>query len=409
MYYNLLIIRWRKNRVMKNKAVILGSNYYIGLSIIRCLGKEGIYTVAMDYSKENTYGADSKYLKEQIIVPHYKKQEEELVRFMVNFAKKEKVKPVLYPSGDPYVEFIDRNFDALKEGYLFPMDVKGKWTDIMMKDTLETLAVKYGMPIPESVELNDSDIFDKVDKIVGYPCILKPTESTMFVAKFRVKNFIVNNREELLKYRDIILESSLDGVIQRIIPGFDDHMYTYDAYLDRNSDVTHWMTCQKHRQFPINFGASVYTEQRLVPELHEISRDFFKAIGYKGFGEIEYKKDSTTGKFYLIEINTRTTNLNSLLDKAGINFPLLAYREMIGEKIEKDMKTYDSNIHFRYLYEDLLAIREYVRAGQLSRMDIMKSLFRKKAPAIFSFSDVRPALGFLSMVFGKVKKRSHRG
>ena len=393
---------------MKNKAVILGSNYYIGLSIIRCLGKEGIHTVAMDYSKENTYGAESRFLKEQIIVPHYKKNEKELLKFMVDYAKKEKEKPVLFPSGDPYVEFIDRNFDALKEGYLFPMDVKGKWTDIMMKDTLEKLATKYGMPIPESVELNDPMIFEKVDKNIGYPCILKPTESTMFVAKFRVKNFILNNKEELEKYRKTIQENGLDGVIQRIIPGFDDHMYTYDAYLDVNSEVTHWMTCQKHRQFPINFGASVYTEQRLVPELHEMSRKFYKEIGYKGFGEIEYKKDEKTGKYYLIEINTRTTNLNSLLEKAGVNFPLLAYKEMTGEKIKKENKTYDSRFYFRYLYEDLLAIREYVRAGQLTKMEIFKSLFRRKAPAILSFKDPKPGLGFLKMVYGKVRKRSKR-
>lgn len=391
---------------MKNKAVILGSNYYIGLSIIRCLGREGVHTVAMDYSKENTYGADSKYLTEQIIVPHYKEKEKELLRFMVDYGRKEKEKPVLFPSGDPYVEFIDRNFDELKEVYLFPMDVKGKWTDAMMKDTLERLAVKYGMPIPESVELGDPDIEEKVDRIIGYPCILKPTESTMFVAKFRVKNFILNNSEELRKYIGIIKENGLDGVIQRIIPGFDDHMYTYDAYLNKDSDVTHWMTCQKHRQFPINFGASVYTEQRLVPELHEMSRRFFKEIGYKGFGEIEYKKDAKTGDFYMIEINTRTTNLNCLLDKAGINFPMLAYREMTGEKIVIDNRTYDSKIHFRYLYEDLLAIREYVRAGQLTRGSIIKSLFRKKAPAIFSWDDLKPGFGFLSMVYGKVRKRS---
>jgi predicted ATP-grasp superfamily ATP-dependent carboligase len=393
---------------MKNKAVILGSNYYIGLSIIRCLGKEGIHTVAMDYARENTYGADSRYLKEQMIVPHYKKNEQQLLQFMVDYAKKEKEKPVLYPSGDPYVEFIDRNFDALKEWYLFPMDVKGKWTDIMMKDTLEKLAVKYGMPIPESVELNDPAIFEKVERSIGYPCILKPTESTMFVAKFRVKNFILHSSEELTKYRGIIQESGLDGVVQRIIPGFDDHMYTYDAYLDRNSEVTHWMTCQKHRQFPINFGASVYTEQRLVPELHEMSREFYRNIGYKGFGEIEYKKDETTGKYYLIEINTRTTNLNSLLEKAGVNFPLLAYKEMTGETIEKENRTYDTRIHFRYLYEDLLAIREYVRAGQLTKGQIMKSLFRRKAPAIWSFTDPKPAFGFLKMVYGKVRKRSGR-
>ena len=31
-----------------NKAVVLGCNYYIGLSVIRCLGVEGVHVVACD-------------------------------------------------------------------------------------------------------------------------------------------------------------------------------------------------------------------------------------------------------------------------------------------------------------------------------------------------------------------------
>ena len=62
--------------------------------------------------------------------------------------------------------------------------------------------------------------------------------------------------------------------MQRIIPGFDDHMYTFDAYMNQEGKVTHWVTCQKFRQYPINFGASVYTGQRYVPELYELGRHF---------------------------------------------------------------------------------------------------------------------------------------
>ncbi len=44
-------------------------------------------------------------------------------------------------------------------------------------------------------------------------------------------------------------EANLDVVVQRIIPGFDDHMYTFDAYLDQNSKVSHWITCQNCDNF----------------------------------------------------------------------------------------------------------------------------------------------------------------
>ena len=72
-----------------------------------------------------------------------------------------------------------------------------------------------------------------------------------------------------------------------------------------------------------------------------------------------------TGKYYLIEINARTTNLNSLLFKAGVNMPYIAYRELIGKPLEPYAVTHDTNLVFWYAYEDLLAVRGYLKTGQL--------------------------------------------
>src|SRR5699024_12339549 len=99
----------------------------------------------------------------------------------------------------------------------------------------------------------------------------------------------------------------------RMNRGFSYHFHTYYAYLNLHNKVTHWMTCQKLIQFPINFGASFYTIQRYVPELYDLCANFLEAIKFKGFAEIEFKKDAETGQFYLIEINARITSLNEML------------------------------------------------------------------------------------------------
>ena len=319
---------------MANKAVVLGTNYYIGLSIIRCLGSKGIYTVAMDYEEKNTYGAKSKFLREQIIVPHYKNEPEKLVDYLIEYSKKQDLKPVLFPSADQYVEFIDANLNTLREYYLMPMDQEGLWTDVIDKEALYKMATKHGVKVPETLDPSDIDFEKKLMAEVGFPCIVKPSDSPAFVARFRRKIFLCNNRLELDEALKKSKEAQLEVMVQRIIPGFDDHMYTFDGYMDQDSNVTHWTTCQKQRQYPINFGASVYTKQRYVPELYEISAPFFKAIGYKGFGEIEFKKDSETGDYYFIEINARTTNFNAMLEKVGLNFPYICYMEMTGNKLD---------------------------------------------------------------------------
>ena len=390
---------------MKNKAVILGANYYISLSLIRCLGRENIHTVAVDYNPKLAYSSKSKYLKEFLIAPHYKKDEKEYLKFLIEYGTRQDVKPVLFPSADPYVEFIDKNLDELKKYYLIAMTEKGLWQRTMDKISLYEMAKKYSFPVPETIDPDDKNFEEKLNSSIGYPCIIKPTDSPSFASKFRVKTFKCNNLNEVKEGLKKSKEKDEKVFVQRIITGFDDHMYTFDFHADQNSNVTHWVTCQKLRQYPINFGASVYTKQKYVQELYDLGAPFIKQIGYKGFGEIEFKKDSKTGKFYLIEINVRTTTLNVLLNKCGVNFPLVAYNELIGLDIgEKSVKE-DKEIAFRYLYEDIFAIKHYIKAGQLTKKEVRESLKLKKAPAILDFDDLKPGFSFLGIILKKIKSK----
>ncbi len=387
---------------MKNKAVVLGANYYIGLSIIRCLGREGVHVVAIDYDTKGTYGFKSKYLKERIIAPDCKEDPEGLLNFLIDYAKQQELPPVLYPSADGYVEFIDQNLDILREYYLITQTEQGLWTSVIDKGQLYEMAEEYGLAYPETLNVDDPDLEAKVERDIKFPCLVKPTDSPSFVSHFRKKLFKVYNMEELRDAIDQSREANLEVVVQRIIPGFDDHMYTFDAYLNQDSKVTHWTTCQKLRQFPINFGASVYIIQKSVPELYPIGSKFLEDIGFKGFAEIEFKKDSETGKYYLIEINARTTNFNEMLNKVGLNMPYLAYQELTGELPEPYAIEEDTNTAFWYMYEDILATRAYIKTGQLKLGEVLKTLKRPRVGAMWNPKDPKPALMFFGMKLKRV-------
>lgn len=383
------------------KAVVLGTNYYIGLAIVRGLGSEGVHVVAVDYSHEQCYGSKSKYISEKLIAPHYKNDEQGLVDYLIEYASKEKEKPLLMPSADPYVEFIDKHLDELKAYYHINMTEQGLWSNLMDKDYLHKVCTDLGVMVPEIVRTTDPDYLGRVEKELGFPCIVKPIDSPSFVSVFRNKMFKCFTLEAVEASVKKANDKDLEVFVQRIIPGFDDHVCTYDAYMNQNSDVTHWMTCQKLRQYPINFGASVFTKQKHIPELEKIGTPLFKKLGYKGFAEIEFKKDAVTGDYYLIEINVRTTNLDALLYKCGINFPYLAYEECQGVAIGQKTVTKESGIIFQYLFEDILACRGYIKTKQLTTGAVLKSLFVRKAGAIWSWKDPMPGIDF---TLSKVKK-----
>lgn len=387
---------------------MLGNNYYMGLSSIRGLGKHGIHTVAMDYSMDGQYGAKSKHCSEIAIVPHYKEEPEAFIDALINYGRIQEEKPVLIPCHDSYLEVIDEHLDKIKEYYLIPQTKQGLYTEVMDKGSLHQLALEHGMRVPETVHMDDERFEERIEEEIKFPCLVKPVDSPTFVAKFRRKLFKVYDKKELNEAINRAKESDIEVIVQRMIPGFDDHMYTFDAYLNQDAKVTHWMTCQKLRQYPINFGASVYTVQRHVPELYDLGARFLEAIQFKGFAEIEFKKDAETGEFYLIEINARITNLNELLYKAGLNFPYITYRELIGQPLEPSSVEKSTDIAFLYAYEDLLAIKDYKKTNQLGLSDVAKTYFRPKAYAIWSWDDPKPGLSYGKQILSKVVKKVTR-
>lgn len=374
----------------ETKAVVLGTNDFLGLSIIRCLGREGIPVVAVDYDESDAFPLKSKYVSETLIGPYYKDRPEELKDFLIDYGKKQELKPVLIPNSDVYAAFTDTYLDELKEFYLINMTEQGLWTDLIDKDTFYQLADKHNVRYPKTFSADRDDILESVESEIGYPCLLKPVNSKPFVAKFGIKLFKVHNLAELKERLKVTNEANIDMVIQQLIEGFDNQMYMFDAYLDQDSKVTHWMTAQKQRQYPINYGASVYAVQKYVPELYDIGARFLEEVGYKGFGELEFKKDSKTGEFYVIEMNARMTSFNAMIDRVGLNMPLITYLELTGQPIGSKAIEEDTGEAFKNLFQDKVASRHYMKAKQLTLGEVMKKHHKNVTGSVWANDDLRP-------------------
>lgn len=382
----------------KYKALVLGGNYYIGLSAIRCLGRKGVWTAASDYDKKRAFAFRSRYCREQLLLPHYN-MEDEFIAALVEYGQHQDYKPLLIPTADAYAAVLDRCCDQLKEHFLLPNPRPRFFEEIMDKERLHALAIRHQVAVPESLPPDEAG---RVEKELGFPCLVKPLNSPEFVKAFRVKMFVASNRRELDQALEQCSRLGIEVLIQRIIPGFDDCMHTYDAYVDQQGQVTHWLTCRKQRQYPINYGASVYTRQEYIPRLHAIGEPFLEAIGYRGFAEIEFKYDRERDRYYLIEINVRLSNLNVLLERAGLNFPWILYRDLTGSPLPPQAVTRNTGLHFWFAREDVFALRDYIRAGQLGLGSALGSLFRRIVPAIWEWRDPVPSLAYAGLMLRRL-------
>ena len=379
----------------KNKAVVLGTNYYIGLAVVRSLGKKGVHVVSVNHNGFNYYGK-SRYVKEALIAPHYKTHSEACLSFLINYAKNQEEKPVLFATADPWVEFIDKYFHELKEYYLFPMDRKGLLTDLMDKYKLLEFAKKYGVLMPETIESTEDNIYERVAKEIKYPCIFKPKDSPTFVNMYREKAFFINNERELKKALEKTRADRIECFVQRIIPGPEENNYNFDCYMNQKGKIAYYTTEYKIRQWPINFGASTVAQQKWIPEAANLAMPFLQALRFKGFVEIEMKRDSENDKIYMVEVNVRFVNFTQMHVEIGMDTPYLTYSEMVGEDIGEKKIDYDTGARWRYLYEDIPAMREYVATGQKQREEIIEeNRYKNVIPSTWSKDDPWPGIKFV--------------
>jgi len=394
--------------VEKHRAVVLGSNYYIGLSTIRCLGKKGVPVTVVDYHKPTAYGSYSKYVDESLIGPYCKEDPEGFIEFLMEYGKTQEKPPVLIPTADPYVEIVDRHWDQLKTVYLLPDLPQGYLSRVVDKQGLFEILSEKGILVPETIESGAENLKERVEKELGYPCVVKPVDSHSFVKTFRLKLFKVFNEQELEERIKRAEDAGLKVVVQRIIEGPDTNKYTFDAYVDSKGKVTHCTTFHLLRLYPNDYGASVYTEHRYTEEIFDYGKKILEDIGFRGFAELEFKKDEKNGQFYLMEINVRIVNFNVLLEKIGLNIPFILYSDLTGNPLPPMEIRETKNRVFHYLYEDIWAIRGYLKTKTRTFGEIVKSLGRPKAPAIFDRHDLIPVFAYLRMMGGKGAKKIFR-
>ncbi|MHB8836873.1 MAG: hypothetical protein ACYC9Y_14375 [Candidatus Methylomirabilia bacterium] len=120
-------------------------------------------------------------------------------------------------------------------------------------------------------------------------------------------------------------------VIQEYIPGGADAMRTVLLLFDRDGGVLAHFTMRKIRQWPPSGGVTalgVSTDDR---GLVESVLPFFRRRPWRGFAEVECKRDERDGVLKLIEINPRPTAYAGFPAACGLDLLALAARAALGE------------------------------------------------------------------------------
>jgi len=370
-------------------AVVLGL-FDTGLAVVRSLAREGVDVVGYD-SDRKMPGFRSRYCR-TAVCPDPIEEPERLRDFLVAGARSLGRPAVLYPASDAFTLFLSRYRQDLSEHYRFALSCNDVVEAAVDKRKQHAMARRAGMKQPAAFFPRDLAEVETGARAIEYPAFVKPYVSHLWHRRFgEIKGFKVYSPGDLVSRFRQIAPTGLRVMVQSIVPGPTTNLIKVSVYVGRAGAVLALFTHYKIRQYPPEFGTGSLVASMALPELAELGLRFYERIGYRGIGDLEFKKDARDGLPRLIELNPRFWQQNALATRCGINFPLIEYLDLTDQAPEPQTE-FREKVKWFDLGMDFLSFYEHARRDGLSLAGWLRSIRGTECFARFAWDDIRPAI-----------------
>lgn len=372
------------------------------LAIARSLGRRGI---AVDLSAEDTCIAlQSRYARNAYVYRDRKDAKPFWRHLLIEGGAPQLHGHMVLACSDDGIEFLAEHASLLRHRYVLDRNRPELQLAMLDKQKTMELARATGCPVPNFWPIGNHAELEAARAQVAFPAVLKPIHSHVFQRLFDRKLFILNSLRELDDAASQAFENRVSMLLCEMVPGPDDLLSSYYTYIDEQGRSLFSFTKRIIRRFPVNRGLACYHVTEWLPETAAAGEKFFRGIGFRGLGNVEFKRELPGGALKLIECNARFTAAQELLVRAGVDTAYLVYCHLTGQPLPR-LEQHKQQVRLWYPERDFNAFRELRRAGQLTTVDWLSSIAHPKVMPHQSLADPLPMAVHL---WRRVRDHLHR-
>ncbi len=379
------------------QTVIVVYSHIVGLAVIRALGRLGIPLVVLHYLPVE-FGYASKYVSRHFRISAPTVNEETFISEILSLAD-HYAGALLVPTDDFTVVALAKNKDRLEKHFRVAVEDWSLVRRTIEKQSTYKLAEELGIACPKTSLCETADAVEKLMPEFRFPCLIKPCQGHQFFDLFRRKVLVIKDPSELRAKAQELFELKINFLLQEIIPGEACEGVNYNSYFVGGEPVAEF-TAEKVRVDPPFFGSPRVIVSKRIPQIIEPGRRLLKALNYRGFSNVEFKRDVRDGIYKLMEINPRPNLSGSLAVACGINFPWIMYRDLVdGEKEYKS--NFRENVYWIDLTKDVMRFFVSRKREGYSIAEYLKPYLHKN---VFAILDSRDPLPFLKRCLNLLKE-----
>jgi predicted ATP-grasp superfamily ATP-dependent carboligase len=368
------------------------------LNLLRCLAGRGIHSTVVAWDRREPT-LRSRFAEQTFVIAPPSEPDRALAD-LEQIASGFDERPILYFGQDSLLLLVSRARERLERRYRFSLPSADLVEMLVDKAQFADLARRNELPIPESVR--SDELLDARDLLTRLPLpfAFKPNvhigwlDRRAATDRMPRKALRADTKGQAVSLYD---ELSRQGpfVVQHWVDGGEDAVLSFHAYVDARSRMLGWFVGRKIRTYPKEAGVSTYLELVHDFEVARLGFDIVKRLGVVGPLKIDFKRDATTGRLYVLELNARFTLWCYLGMVCGVNLPALAYADLLGLPVP-DPTLYRTDIRWLSFPNDLRTfLRSYRPSKALGLFDWLASYRSKKVYDVFSWSDPAPSAASL--------------
>lgn len=371
------------------------------LSLLRHFGRRGI-RVSLS-SPKDCWGRYSRYCSKFYPIESLDTAHEAWSDLLCNEADQQLRGHIIIPCSDSAIEFVAYNHQKLVPHYILDDAMPEQRLAMLDKRRTLELARAVGNDTSNFWMFPSSSDYRAVRDEITFPVMVKPVHSHKFTRVFGRKLFIIESDfDEMLEKVELAKRHGIDVMVMEMVPGPDDLLSSYYTYIDADGNHLFQFTKRVFRRHPVNRGGACYHITEWLPETAEQGRKFFDGIGFRGMGNIEFKRDLRDGKLKVIEVNARFTAAQELLVQSGMPSDLILYCHLTGQSLPEVIE-YEQMLRFWYPLRDFLAFLELRKRGELTLLGWLQSTlpYRQVLP-LFDLSDPLPVVHVMANSVRKI-------
>lgn len=370
--------------------VVLDAWWVNGLGVIHGLAAAGLRSLAIS-PRSSGIGLHSRFTV-GLVCPDPAVEEDAFIDFMAELGRLLPGKGVLLVTDDTCMLALARGRDRLEPYYIYSFPELEPLLHMMDKwEQYRHAEEDCQVPIPRTLQLDSAADLDRWPDD-AYPAILKGRLGKAFSRSSGRQVIEVQNRAGLAGAYQKYAGNSL--ILQEIIPGGDDLLYTLGSYISPSGEVLGAFTGRKLVQKPERYGTCREGESLACKEVLEQGLALLKCFGFYGVSQVEFKLDPRDGKYKLIEINGRFWMWHSLATYCGVNLSAIAYRDLSGQQAGRlpsqsygqrwIMGLLELMVHPRYLKIAPRQWSHYLSVRRMPHVDAV-STWRDPLPSLMFF------------------------